>query len=182
MKITTRRLILTKITLRHLRRVHELHAMPETDRYNTQGLPASVEETKRIVSEWIKEGKKTPPVRYTFYVADTDAGFVGLAGIRIGKPHYRNAELWYKMHPEKWNQGYATEVVNSLLDFCFNDLGMHRVEAGCARENAASARVMEKAGMKYEGMRRKLLPIRGEWHDGLIYAMLEDDRTRPITR
>ena len=50
-----------------------------------------------------------------------------------------------------------------------------RIEAGAAVENTASHKVMEKAGMTREGMKRKNLPIRGEWKDAYFYSILEDE-------
>lgn len=61
------------------------------------------------------------------------------------------------------------------MDFGFNDLKLHRIEAGCAVENIASSKVLEKVGMTKEGMKRKKLPIRGEWKDNYLYAILEED-------
>ena len=62
-----------------------------------------------------------------------------------------------------------------LLDFGFNDLKLHRIEAGCAVENIASIKTLEKAGFTKEGMKRKKLPIRGEWKDNFFYGILEED-------
>ena len=57
----------------------------------------------------------------------------------------------------------------------FEDLKLHRVQAGAATENIGSHKVMEKAGMMREGLKRKVLPIRGDWYDNYMYAILEDD-------
>jgi [ribosomal protein S5]-alanine N-acetyltransferase len=54
-------------------------------------------------------------------------------------------------------------------------LKLHRIEAGCAVENVASVSVLEKVGMTREGMKRKKLPIRGEWKDNYFFGMLEED-------
>ena len=55
------------------------------------------------------------------------------------------------------------------------DLSLHKVEAGVACENERSIHVLEKSGMIREGLRRKILPIRGEWKDNYHYAIVEDD-------
>jgi len=55
------------------------------------------------------------------------------------------------------------------------ELQLHRIEAGCSVDNIASSKVLEKVGMTREGMKRKKLPIRGEWKDNYFYAILEDD-------
>ncbi len=69
--------------------------------------------------------------------------------------------------------GYTTEALDRILKFAFEELNLHRIEAGCAIENLASARVLEKAGFKLEGTKRKNLPIRGEWKDSFSFAILE---------
>jgi RimJ/RimL family protein N-acetyltransferase len=56
-------------------------------------------------------------------------------------------------------KGYGTEV-NRVLDFGFNDLNLHRIKAGCAVENIASIKVLEKVGMIREGRGRQLLPLK----------------------
>jgi ribosomal-protein-alanine N-acetyltransferase len=62
-----------------------------------------------------------------------------------------------------------------VIRFGFEELELHRIEAGVATENKASIRVLEKLGMTQEGKRRKILPIRGQWKDNYHYALLEDD-------
>jgi RimJ/RimL family protein N-acetyltransferase len=172
MEIRTERLILRVISEQDITNVHALHSLAETDRYNTLGIPASIEETKKIIHEWISE---FPTNRYTYCIETPDKKFVGLIGIKVGKANYKTAEFWYKIHPTHWNKGYASEVVKHLLDFSFNSLGMHRIEAGCATANIASKKVLEKNGFLLEGLKRKKLPIRGEWFDNYFFAILEED-------
>lgn len=62
-----------------------------------------------------------------------------------------------------------------VLDFYFNQLKLHRITAGCATENIASAKVIEKSGFLREAHGRKILPIRGQWFDNYEYAILEED-------
>lgn len=57
----------------------------------------------------------------------------------------------------------------------FDKFHLHKVEAGVATENIKSVRILEKCGMTREGLRRKILPIRGEWIDNYHYAIVEDD-------
>ena len=57
----------------------------------------------------------------------------------------------------------------------FDDFDLQKVEAGVATENIKSIRVLEKTGMTREGLRRKILPIRGEWKDNFHYAIVRTD-------
>jgi RimJ/RimL family protein N-acetyltransferase len=100
-----------------------------------------------------------------------------LIALNLGKPNFRIAEVWYKLHPAYWRQGFAKEALTTLLQFAFVDLRLHRIEAGCAVENIASISVLEKVGMTREGSKRKVLPIRGSWIDNYTYAILESDFT-----
>jgi len=80
--------------------------------------------------------------------------------------------------PQEWGKGYASELSKTLIQFCFNTLNFHRVEAGCAVDNAASVKVLEKSGMKRKGRRRQTLPLSGGWSDNFEYAILDTDNTQ----
>jgi RimJ/RimL family protein N-acetyltransferase len=176
MLLKTKRLLLKEIVLHDLEDIHALHSLPETDEFNTLGIPDSVEVTQQIMSEWILLAGQTPREKYVFRIEkEDDHAFVGLFGLNIGKEKFKNAEIWYKLHPKHWQQGYATEVVLRILDLCFNDLKLHRIEAGCATQNIGSIKVLEKSGFRREGQKRKILPIRGQWVDNYFYAILEED-------
>ena len=62
------------------------------------------------------------------------------------------------------------------IDFCFDDLGLNRVEADHFARNPASGRVMEKAGMTREGLMRQKYCKDGEFLDAVLYAVLKEDR------
>jgi len=67
------------------------------------------------------------------------------------------------------------EFLKRLVNLGFEDFNLHKVEAGVATGNIKSIRVLEKTGMTREGLRRKILPIRGEWIDNYRYAIVEND-------
>ena len=85
-------------------------------------------------------------------------------------------EIYFKFSPASWGRGYATEVAKALIKSGFGKMNLHRIEAGVATENIKSIRVLEKAGMLREGIRRKVLPIRGEWKDNYHYSLLDEDK------
>ena len=156
--------------------VHALHSFPEVDEFNTLGIPASVLATEALLSTWIEGQGSLPRTTYIFQIERiTDGQFIGLAALNLGKLNYHIAETWYKIHPAYWGQGYASEALTRLLAFGFKDLNLHRIEAGCAVENGASVRVLEKAGFIREGRKREILPIRGRWVDNYFYAILDSD-------
>jgi len=177
--LKTNRLNIRELTFDDIENVHELHSLPETDEFNTLGIPETIQTTEKILKEWITQQKQEPRSSYTFCIDKTDDNnFVGLIAINLGKVNYKTAEVWFKIHKDHWRKGYTTEALTRLLDFGFNSLKLHRIEAGCAVENIASSKTLEKAGFTREGMKRKKMPIRGVWKDNYIYGILEEDFTK----
>lgn len=172
--LKSERLNLRPINLSDLKNIHQLHSLPETDEFNTLGIPESIEQTKVILGQWISENQKEKNQSYTF-VIELNQQFVGLIALNLGKEQYKNAEIWYKLHINFWNKGFATETLKTLISFAFNDLNLHRITAGCAVENKGSNRVLEKAGMILEGRKRQVLPLKTGWSDNFEYAILETD-------
>jgi RimJ/RimL family protein N-acetyltransferase len=82
-------------------------------------------------------------------------------------------EIGFIVHPDHHGRGYATEAGRVLLGLAFEGLGLHRV-IGCAEaRNTASARVLEKLGMRREAHLVENELVKGEWQSELIYAMLD---------
>ncbi len=174
--LQSNRLDIRSIESRDLDNIHELHSLPETDRFNTLGIPETVHTTKVILEEWLSSKVKVPRTSYIFCIESKhDDQFIGLIALNLGKTNYRSGEVWYKTHPAYWGNGYTTEALIKVMEFGFNELQLHRIEAGCAVDNIASIRVLEKVGMTREGMKRQNLPIRGEWKDNYFYAILNKE-------
>lgn len=122
------------------------------------------------------------PDRFAIDRAITEAGrdeLIGLCGLVIDQPR-EEAEAWYMMLPEARGRGLATSALRQLLASGFGDFGLHRIWACVAPVNAASCRVLEKAGMRREGHSLRNLRIHGEWMDSYLYAILREE-WRPVT-
>jgi [ribosomal protein S5]-alanine N-acetyltransferase len=172
----TARLLLSEITINDLESIHKLHSIPEVDEYNTLGIPKSINETKKLIEALIKAKFKTPRDLITWKICLKDTGqFIGLAGLTLSNDKFKLGEIYYKLHPDYWGKGYATEVAKRLVKSGFDDFDLHKVEAGVATGNIRSIRVLEKIGMTREGLRRKILPVRGEWKDNYHYAIVKTD-------
>ncbi len=98
--------------------------------------------------------------------------YLGNCGfVSISKQH-NNGELDYFINPDYWNQGYGTEACRRLVEFGFRELGLERIYGRCMTKNEGSRRIMEKAGLKYEGLAKheikKLNKYEDVWKFGLI--------------
>lgn len=103
-----------------------------------------------------------------------DGAFIGSMSIHANWKHHR-AEVGYWTGVPYWNQGYASEALRRVIQFGFEVLELNRIEARYFRENGASRRVMEKAGMVYEGMMRQHDLKWGEYKDLGICAIVRED-------
>nr|WKN34290.1 GNAT family N-acetyltransferase [Tunicatimonas sp. TK19036] len=174
--LMTERLRLRKLTLDDLDEVHYLHTLPQTDQYNTIGIPKNKAATQVLMQSWLTQQQTTPGRHFLWVIMDKSTqAFIGLIALNLREKRFQSGEVWYKLLPEHWKKGYATEALNGILQWSFEELHLHRIEAGCATENIASIRVLEKVGMQKEGRKRKVLPIRGKWVDNYEYAILEED-------
>jgi [ribosomal protein S5]-alanine N-acetyltransferase len=114
---------------------------------------------------------------YAFLIFRSDDGaLVGgltLANIRRGVAQAGSIGYWVGQPFAR--KGYMTAAVRALIPFCFGTLRLHRLEAACIPDNAASIGLLEKTGFKREGYARGYLCINGVWQDHLLYARLKDD-------
>ncbi|WP_336960275.1 GNAT family protein [Chryseobacterium contaminans] len=175
--LESKRLILRAFNENDTSNVHEMLLKPESTLFNPSSYSEDIEETKKLINIWQSETESGQDrKKFTFLIETTiDNVFVGIIAIDLIKLHYKNAEVWYKLSPDIWGKGYATEALERIIQFGFEDLKLHRIEAGCAVDNVASYKVMEKCGMIREAHRRKLLPLKNGWSDNYEYAILEED-------
>jgi ribosomal-protein-alanine N-acetyltransferase len=85
------------------------------------------------------------------------------------------AELGYSLSKSFWNLGYATEALRAVIRSVFAVLPVNRLEAQHDLRNPASGRVMEKSGMKKEGILRQRIRNKGEYVDVALFAILRSD-------
>ncbi|MGN7701312.1 GNAT family N-acetyltransferase [Cellulosimicrobium sp. 22601] len=94
----------------------------------------------------------------------------------VDRPRPDEAEIGWAFSPSHQGRGYATEAVRALLQVCFEDLGLRRVVANAFADNEPSWRLMERVGMRREGVGvRDSLHRDLGWVDGVTYALLADE-------
>lgn len=175
MKLETLRLLLYPLSVADIPNIHTLNSEPEVARFNTIGIPGNIRDTEKLLRPLFNKANKEKR-NYSWAIRSRESDvFIGEIGMSLSPKRYKMGKLFYNLLPNFWGQGYATEAVNALLHFAFTELNLHRMEAGCAVDNLASIRVLEKVGMQREGRRRKVLPLRDGWSDNFEFAILEED-------
>lgn len=98
--------------------------------------------------------------------------------ITAGPIHWgaaRSAAVGYWVAQDSVGQGIAPGAVALLADYCFREVGLHRLEANIRPENARSLATVRKLPFRYEGLRRSYLFIDGDWRDHESFALLAED-------
>jgi RimJ/RimL family protein N-acetyltransferase len=98
---------------------------------------------------------------------------IGDCSLRWASAEHRQAEIGFVFHPDHHGHGYATEAAAALLALAFEELRAHRVFGRLEARNAASARVLERLGMRKEAHLVENEHIKGEWQSEVVYALLE---------
>jgi len=135
----------------------------ENDEQVAGFLRHAVDESQR------KEGR----MEYVLAVRIPGTGaFAGFVMLEIDPEQTSTAEVGCVLLPDYWKNGYASEILRALLAFGFEKLSLHRVYGKCDELNLASAHVMEKCGLVYEGTIREHVWLRDHWRSTRYYGML----------
>lgn len=172
-ELETERLLLRKMRLGDAEAMFVYASDPEVTRYvfwETHGSIVESENFLRLAAESYERGD----FGGWGVVVKASGAFVGTCGMEAASEHSR-AELGYVLAREHWGKGLMPEAVRRVIRFCFERMGLNRVEARCIAENIASARVMEKAGMSCEGTLSKREYIKVAYRDMKMYSILRSD-------
>ena len=166
-KLETERLVLTPWELAFVPKMFTNWASDEiVTRYLPWDRHKNQEETKQIVLQWMGEAnynwcilnkQNNEPIGSINVVKRNDSNF--------------NCEVGYCLSRKNWNKGYMTEALKKVVEFLFDE-GFYKVELKHVIENGASGRVMQKAGLIFQGINPASCYIRGTFYDCNVYYIL----------
>jgi RimJ/RimL family protein N-acetyltransferase len=170
--IETPRLILRELGDNDAPAIQAYAGDPGVVRYLDWG-PNTPEDTVRFLAVARATRDALPRTAHHLAIVLKAGGqLIGGCRIEIRSAVNGSGDLGYVLDRRHWGHGYATEAIRALLGFGFARLALHRIWATCDVENRASARVLEKIGMRREGHLRQNVRRKGEWRDSYLYAIL----------
>jgi len=172
--LETERLILRKMTLEDAEAIFAYASDPEVSRYTLWEAHRSIEDSRAFLELEVSKRESGGEPDWGI-VYKGDHRLVGTCGIISWEPHHARAEIGYALSREYWGRGLMPEAARAMIRFGFERMSLNRIEARCIAENAASARVMEKAGMTHEGTLRQRELIKGAYRDIEVYAVLREE-------
>ena len=170
--LETERLLLRRMRPEDAEAMFAYASDPEVTRYVLWDTHNSLEDTRNFLS-LVAEGYGRGDFGGWGLVLKEADTFIGTCGLDADySPEHALAELGYVLSRKYWGRGIMPEAVRAVIHFGFEELDLNRMESRCISENTASARVMEKAGMVYEGTFREREFIKDSYRDMKVYAIL----------
>ena len=149
---------------------------PEVVRYLYWG-PRTLEEARAALDRRIRmTSLDNDPAAIRLAVLRRDSGaLIGDFSLSLRSRPDGQGEIGFMFLPDHHGHGYATEAGRAVLRLGFETFGLHRIYGSCDSRNGASARLMERLGMRLEGTLRETEFVKGTWCDELVYAILAQE-------
>lgn len=133
-------------------------------------------ESQTLVAAFLSWRADRPRIKTQLAIELAATGeMIGNVGVRRDDPAGRDAEIGYELNPDHWGQGFATEAALAMRDWGFGEQGLTRLHAHCIADNAASSNVLEKLGMRREGLLRNHVFQKGRFWDVMLYGLLREE-------
>jgi ribosomal-protein-alanine N-acetyltransferase len=174
--LETDRLVLRRLEADDLEDLFEYASDPELARYTSWPAHESTDDTREFLNHVLalyKNGEVAP----WGVVYKADGKLVGTCGFLDWYLDSSRAEIGYALSNAYWGRGLMTEAVRRIIAFGFRKMELNRIQGRCEVENIGSSRVMEKAGMKLEGVLREHEYAKGRYLDMAMYSVLRREWT-----
>lgn len=172
--LNTERLVLRPMRVSDAYDMYEYACRPDVTKYLLWSPHDSIFLTKDYLAYIEKRYKSAEFYDWAITLADSGK-MIGTVGFtKIDAPN-RCGEIGYVLNPEHQGKGIATEAAKRVMDFGFEVLELHRIEAKFMRGNDASLRVMEKLGMTFEGYHADAMFVKGKYRTIGYCAKIRDE-------
>lgn len=172
--ITTARLVLRAPKIADVPAFFKMGSDDRVSRYVLWDTHRTQSESRDILAGIIRRNRQGGPFTW-MVVRQSDSRPIGTIGFVWTSNEHMSAEIGYSFAYDTWGQGYATEALKAFIDHAFSVYQYERLEGQHDKDNPASGRVLEKAGMRAEGLLRKRLINKGRHIDTVLFAIVRED-------
>ena len=181
-QLHTERLLLRPLIRGDELPLFEIYSNPEFMRYWSAPPWTSIDQARALIDRDSHEMAMGEHIRLGIIFRDSEK-LLGTCSLFNFDVQCRRAELGYGIGQKYWRKGFMTEAVTALLEFCFHNLNLNRIEADIDPRNTASAGGLLKLGFMLEGLLRERWIVDNEVSDTALYGLLlKDWRPRRIDR
>jgi RimJ/RimL family protein N-acetyltransferase len=170
-RIDAARVYLRAMTLDDVDALFDIYFDPETLRYWSSSAMTSKDDAVRLIEE-IEERTEFGELLEWGVVKRDDEALIGTCTLAGIDEQNRRAEIGFALNRKHWRQGYMREALTALLDYAFDVMKLHRMEADVDPDNEPSIRALEKLGFRREGLMRERWIVDGNVADTLFLGLL----------
>ena len=177
-RIETNRLILRRFSIEDAEDMYANWASdPEVTRFLTWPAHSSVDVTKSLLADWVSRYEDGGYFNWAMEFKETGTVIGNISVVKLNE-RVESADMGYCMSRACWGRGLMPEALNAVMDYLFDVVGLNRVAACHDANNPKSGRVMDKAGMKQEGILRSAGKNNLGICDEVWHAMIRSDREK----
>lgn len=172
--LTTERLTLRKMSKSDAEDMFEYSRLDKVTEYLRWYSHPDIAHTRRHLA--MVEREYRIGCFYDWGIVEAATGkLIGTCGFTRIDTYNFTGEIGYVLNPQYWSRGLASEAVSRVIRFGFEELSLHRIEAKYIVGNEKSRAVMERCGMKFEGVMRSSMLIKGEFKDIGICSVISSE-------
>jgi ribosomal-protein-alanine N-acetyltransferase len=152
------------------------HLAPWVSRALGGGDPNSITALSKSILSQRRAWRQGVQFAFAIFTREPEAPFIGKISLtQVCRGALQSAYLGYWIDRERQGTGLMTEAVKATLAFAFGPAGLHRVQINIMPRNAASRRIVDKLGIRSEGVAERYLEIAGSWEDHIMYAITAEE-------
>lgn len=172
--LETERFVLRGVLATDVNEIFALRSNPETMKYIPRPLVTNHEEALAHIKMMDDKIESNEGINWAITSKENDT-MLGLIGLYRIKPEHYRAEIGYMVLPEFQRKGIIPEAILCLVNYGFNSLKLHSIEAVIDPQNKASEKVLQKCGFLKEGHFKENEYYDGKFIDSAIYSLLNNE-------
>ncbi|MRN56103.1 GNAT family N-acetyltransferase [Paenibacillus monticola] len=172
--LETERLVLRQLTQNDSIEIFQYFSLDEVTKFYDLESFTNIEQAEELIQKWNQRFESNQAIRWGITLKSENK-VIGTCGFHGWMKNHYKAEIGYELTPKYWRQGFMTEVIEKVIEYGFNDLGLNRIEAFVEPGNMGSRKVLGKIEFTEEGTLKEHFYWRNRFVDTVIYALLKKD-------
>ena len=173
--LETERIILRKISLKDAPALFTIRANPDVMKYIAKPVAKEISEVKSLINKILYGIKSNNSIAWGIVLRNQENIIGTVSFHNIEKAHFR-AEIGYHIHPDFWNKGILSEILPSVIDYGFNKMKLHSIEAQIDPENVNSKKLLLKNNFIKEAYYKGNYFFNEQFLDTEVYSLLKPNQ------
>lgn len=172
--LETERLTLVRVTEEHTQMLYDMRTLDAVMQYIERPRPKNLEESAELVAKMKGLVDNNEGINWMICLKENGVA-IGNIGLFRTMPEHHRAEVGYMMMPDYWGKGLMSEALQAVIQYGFEGMKLHSMEANINPLNDNSAKILERNGFVREACFKENYYWEGEFLDSAIYSLLVSD-------